>query len=107
MIKTKEMVRTVLEDLPATRDDDILLTIEIWRRFFPEKVQRGEGEVASFVYLKDLHGLPREDHVKRMRAYFQAAGRYLPTKIEVVKARRLNEEKWHEYMGELGGGVSR
>lgn len=107
MLKIKKMVEAVLEDVPETRNSDITLMIEIWKRYFPKYIKNGaSGETG--VWLKDLYELPREDNIKRMRAFVQNnRGLWLPTDWKVAKQRKINEEKWKEYILELKGGVSR
>jgi hypothetical protein len=98
MVKTKQMVLTVLENVQESRNSDITLMIEIWKRYYPQVIRKGkEGELG--VYLKDLYSLPREDHVKRIRAHIQNdLNKFLPTDPIVVRERRINEERWREYM---------
>lgn len=71
MIKTlKSKVYRILEDYPETRNSDITLTTKIWRMFYSHIVKVGEdGDYIA--KLKDLHQLPREDHIKRVRAQIQ------------------------------------
>lgn len=96
--KLKAQVETLLREVPATRDSDISLMIEVWRRFYPQFVKTGSTGEAG-VWLKDLFSLPREDHIKRIRAHFQNdCGKYLPASLEVVRQRRINEEFWREEM---------
>jgi len=99
--KLKETVETILRDEPYTRDSDIALTIEIWKRFYPEYIKQGStGKLG--VWLDDLYNLPREDNVKRVRAHFQnELGKYLPTSWVVAKQRRINEDTWKAYMGSV------
>lgn len=101
-------VEYILSTNEQSRNSDIVLTIEVWRRFYPKLVQNKDGLLwekvppLEFVFLKDLFELPREDNVKRIRAKFQndkTAPKYLPTDIEVVKARGINEETWRAHLG--------
>lgn len=97
----KAMVEEVLRDIPATRDSDIKLTIEVWRRFFPEKVQF-DREGRHYVFLTDLYTLPREDNVKRIRAMFQNDPdnpQYPPTTLEVALERGMEEQHWRRALG--------
>ena len=71
MKTTKEMVEACLRNIPETRNSDITLMIEVWRRYFPQRIKRGQtGEEG--IWLKDLYDLPREDNIKRERAKFNA-----------------------------------
>jgi len=52
------------------------------------------------VRLEYIKELPREDHVKRIRAKIQnEEGRLLPTRWEVAKQRKIEEQKWRAFMG--------
>ena len=95
MIKTlKQKVIEVLKKYPETRNDDILLTTQIWREFYWSHLE--DDKIA----LRDLHKVPREDHVKRIRAKIQnEEGLYLPTSWIVAKKRNINEDVWREYLG--------
>jgi len=93
-IKTlKGQVKFCLEQFPETRDSDIGLTIQIWLTFY------GEGGGGS-IELKKLYELPREDNVKRVRAYFQNVKKIcLPTNENVARARGINIDEWRVAMG--------
>lgn len=93
----KEMVENILRNLPETRNSDIKLTVEIWRRYYPQRIHsNSSGE--SFL-LKDLFDLPREDNVKRERARLNAEGKYFPTDWEIAKNRGIEEDKWRVSLG--------
>ena len=84
------MVASVLREVPATRNSDITLTIEIWKRFFPNRIKD-----ARYILIADLYELPREDNVKRARAYFQNTKKvYLPTDWAIAKRRGILEDEW-------------
>ena len=91
-IKLRDKVWFILDSKPSTRNCDIKLMIAIWEFYHSELVEDGQ------VLLQDLHKLPREDHIKRYRAKFNAQGRYLPTEEKVAKARKINEDVWREKM---------
>lgn len=92
----KSQVEVTLRDIPLTRNSDIALTIAIWRNFYPASlIENGQA-----VLLKQLFTLPREDNVKRIRAYFQNDKKmYWPTDEKVAKARGFNMEEWRVAMG--------
>lgn len=98
MRSLKAQVEYCLKEYPDTRNSDIALMIKIWEQFYPKLIKKGStGETG--VWLKDLYELPREDNIKRHRAVFQnVLFKYLPTSLEVVKQRKINEEKWLEYI---------
>ena len=89
----------MLRENPKTRDDDVLLMIELWKKHHPTLMRvTKDGDVG--VYLKDIALLPREDHIKRYRATIQnVENKYLPTKWEVAKQRKINEDKWKKALG--------
>lgn len=92
------MVEACLRNIPETRNSDITLMIEVWRRYFPQRVKRGQtGEEG--IWLKDLYDLPREDNIKRERAKFNAEGKYYPTDWKVAKARGIKEDEWRVVNG--------
>jgi hypothetical protein len=97
--KLKDLVETMLVGIPETRNCDIRLTIEIWKRFYPDRIRKtltGGGGI----YLDDLYDLPREDNIKRYRARFQNdENKYLPTDWKVAKRRKINEGVWREALG--------
>lgn len=99
MTKTvKEMVEACLRNIPETRNSDITLMIEIWRRYYPQRIKKGTtGEEG--IWLKDLYDLPREDNIKRVRATFNSEGKYFPTDWEVAKGRGIKEDQWRVALG--------
>ena len=98
-MKLKSQVEYILKEIPDTRNSDITLMIEIWKKYYPSRLKTGStGEQG--VWLKDLYELPREDNCKRIRAHFQNdLNLYLPSDPKIVKQRRINEDKWREFMG--------
>lgn len=89
----RRKVEQVLEDDLDSRNSDITLMIELWKRFYSEKVVDGS------IRLDSLYDLPREDNIKRYRAKLNAEGKYWPTDPKVREARGINEDRWREYMG--------
>lgn len=96
MIKLQEKIEHCLEKYPDTRNSDILLTRSVWHEFHNSSIFIHNGRPA--VYAEDLMDLPREDHVKRLRARLNSKGKYLPTNEGVLKKRRLLEKQWHNKM---------
>lgn len=98
-IKTlKNQVYWCLENYPSSRNSDIDLMIAVWQKFYPQYIKVGTlGQQG--IWLQDLHFLPREDNIKRVRAFWQnTKGVLLPTDPEVAKKRNILEEKWRESM---------
>ena len=82
-----------LDLYPTTRNSDILLTRAIWFEFHSNKLFDYNGKKA--VLLESLMDLPREDHVKRIRAKIQnEEKRFLPTDLKILKQRKLLAEEW-------------
>lgn len=89
-MELKQQVKQILEECPESRNSDIVLTIEVWKRVMPH---------LSYFFdklLKLLLKLPREDNCKRYRAMYQAKGQYVPTDWEVAKQRRMKEDFWRK-----------
>ena len=101
MAKRGEVTKYVekcLQDFPETRNSDVELTIRIWKEFFGQRIFNSPRNVPA-IELHNLFDLPREDHVKRIRAKFQNdEGKYLPTTWKVAKQRQIEEGKWREYI---------
>lgn len=94
----KMVVHDMLRDIPDTRNSDIALTIAIWRKYFPQRIESFNGD--EFIRLRDLYDLPREDNVKRVRAFWQNDKRlFLPTQWPVARARGFNEDEWRVALG--------
>lgn len=109
-----KQIRWCLENIPSTRNSDIDLMIEIWKKYYAEWLFAVESVKGTIHRLKDipseekhspavllcqLQNLPREDHIKRIRAKIQNEQlEFLPTEEAVAKARRYNMEWWHEQM---------
>ena len=92
------MVENILRNVPESRNSDITLMIEIWKRYYPQRIKKGaSGEEG--VWLRDLYDLPREDAVKRIRASFNHEGKYFPTDWKVAKARGIKEDVWRQELG--------
>ena len=96
-LKTK--VEMVLATDPETRNSDIKLLIAVWRSYYPEVLyEHPSGEL--YVKLAYLFDLPREDHIKRVRAQIQnVEQRYLPTRIDVFIERARLSSEWKRGLG--------
>ena len=95
----KDQIRTILAENPDARNSDKVLTIALWKKFYPDKV-RFNPHGNRFVVLDDLFDLPHIPSIARIRAKIQNNQLlYVPTNWEVAKARRMQEEVWREAMG--------
>lgn len=103
MVKNlKAKVEYCLQTLPESRNSDITLMIEIWRRYYSQRVLTFSHLHGDFINTVSLYHLPRQDSIKRIRAHFQnVEKKYLPTDWKVAKQRKINESEWKEYMLEL------
>lgn len=91
----KSKVEAILQSVPHTRNDDVELMLNVWTTFYPKAILNGVA-----VSLDDIRGLPREDHIKRIRAHFQNTKKlYLPTDPAVAKQRKFNIEEWRSLLG--------
>lgn len=89
-----EQVLDILEQYPDTRNSDITLMIELWRKYYPQRIQDDRFK------LTDLYDLPREDNIKRVRAKIQNdLHRFLPTSEEVAIKRGWAVDEWRSYLG--------
>ena len=90
----KDQVEFVLKNAPETRNDDVHLTIGVWVAYYKFFL---EGDRLPLMNLKKL---PREDHVKRIRATIQnKEKRLLPTDPAVAKRRGWAEADWRRELG--------
>jgi len=104
MWKVTEQILFILDKLPDTRNDDVLLTTEIWKEFYSDIIENGRDWF--FVFLDDIWKLPREDHIKRIRAKIQNdEKRFLPTSWEVAKKRQINQWVWELAMQQTASGI--
>lgn len=91
--KYKGMVEFVLMkyDHPGgPRDDDIELTITVWQEFY---------EVGDSISLKQLHDIPRELTLVKLRQVVQNTEyRYLPTNLKIARKRGIEEATYRDYM---------
>lgn len=98
--KLRDMVESVLKDVEETRNSDITLTVEIWKRYYPEEVLNTSRGDKTGIFIESLYKLPREDNVKRIRAKIQnEENKYLPTNPDVRRKRKISEEAWYDYLG--------
>jgi len=96
----KRRIVETMEREPETRNDDVLLTTTLWRRYYSHLLITRQSDSKQYVQLEHIGDLPREDHVKRIRAKIHSEEkRLLPTRIEVARKRRIAEKDWREALG--------
>lgn len=94
----KKKVISVLADNEKARNSDIALMIGIWEKYHFTRLKKREADGKVYVALSDLYDLPREDHIKRIRAKIQnEEKRFLPTSEKVAKQRKLNMGEWYKW----------
>lgn len=93
----KAQIEYCLEHFPDTRDSDTTLTIQLWKKYYPQRVKQGkDGELG--IYFKDLYDLPKMYNIKRIRAKIQnEEGKWLPNSWEVAKQRKISAIQWKDY----------
>lgn len=95
-----EMVEAVLCTVPESRNSDITLTIEVWKSYCSDVLMYHPETNEPYVSLARLFDLPREDHIKRIRAKIQnVERRYLPTKVEILIERAKLSDEWKQFLG--------
>ena len=100
----KSKIEYCLEKYPETRNSDVKLTNSIWVEYYRDRLKTIDGK--AYVALVDLYDMPREDNVKRIRAKIQnEENRFLPTTLEVVRQRKINEEIWRNKLGYNGNTI--
>lgn len=88
----KACVEYVLERYPETRNDDLQLTVQLWKSFCKNVVHED-----GMIHISDIKNLPREEHICRIRRKFNEDGKYLPD--EKVKGfRQQMEEEWRKQL---------
>lgn len=92
MYTLRNKILHCLEKYPSTRNSDIELTAKIWHDFHNSKIVEINSE--QYIKINDLFELPREDHVKRIRAKIQnEEKKFLPLE-KIAKQRELLREDW-------------
>lgn len=88
-----------MRDYLSSRDSDITLMFWIWFNFYHDHLIVGADGQYS-IKIKSLYELPREDNIKRVRAYFQNVRKmYPPTLEHIAKKRGMLIDEWRVAMG--------
>ena len=101
----KDKVEFVLENYPESRNSDKLLTVILWKEFYPQYINRVTiDNISKFservIKLSDILFLPSQDGIKRVRAHIQNhQRRYPPTSSKVAKERGWQEHIWRQTLG--------
>jgi hypothetical protein len=95
----RKKILECLKSDKSTRDSDVRLTQVVWFRYYKEFLFVSPDERWS-IRIGDLHKVPREDNIKRIRATIQNDEHlYLPESEEVRKQRRIKEDEWVAWLG--------
>lgn len=90
----KGMVEKVLRDVPSSRENDVLLMVEVWRAFHPSRILLNRVTGDEGIRLDDIRHMPQIDAVRRIRARLNAKGKYLPAGHD-PRAKRKAENPTH------------
>lgn len=89
----KQRVRYLLAKHPKARDSDGTLIAHYILRYHPSLVEN--KDTVPTLPLKNIKHLPPFENIRRSRQLIQNVdGQYLPTSIEIAKARGIKEENW-------------
>jgi hypothetical protein len=105
--KLKREVETVLYMDRRCRNSDIYLWVEIVKRFYKSHYEELCRVIRTATALEQtwpgmeafMLEVPNQDNVKRIRAQFNARGKYMPTSWEVAKKRMLKQDEWKIALG--------
>ena len=85
----RQKVKTILKDKRFTRNCDIALSIELWKKYYHSYVKNGN------IKLENLHHVPTIKDIARHRAVIQnKIGLYPPTSLEIAKNRNIKRFYW-------------
>jgi translation elongation factor EF-Tu-like GTPase len=94
----KDKIIQIFKENPETRNNDLLLQ---WIYF--KKYEGVEMPVLSYPQLRELEG--RLEGIRRMRQIIQNVDKmYPPTRIDILKKRRMKEEDYHAFFAKYGEG---
>ena len=91
-------VKHILAMDEESRNDDIRLTQMYWWNYHRDLITMQND--TAYIALKNLHKLPSQDGIKRVRAHIQNdLHKYVPTRKDVAMKRLKSEELWRQYLG--------
>lgn len=93
-LDTKHLIAKVgfiLNQMPKTRDNDKLLTVEIYKTFFEEYLIDGDK-----IRLDDLLTLPKSYEMQRYRAHIQNVLGLFKASLDVQKKRKVRRKEWRD-----------
>ena len=87
----KNKVESVLRDVPATRNSDRLLSVRLWKKYYPGAFT----EDKKYIKVDALRYLPTQASIQRIRAMIQHdEGKYPPTCSSIAYARNMSRKSW-------------
>lgn len=95
MLNLKEKVRYCLTKYQDARNSDKKLINSIYYEYYNDKLFKSDDNQWA-IKLVDMYELPNPAFIIRWRQKFNNEGMFMPTDENVLKARRLEEVKWHE-----------
>ncbi|MCE1246188.1 MAG: DUF3800 domain-containing protein [Firmicutes bacterium] len=81
----------ILNQFPETRDNDKLLTVEIYKTFYSDYLEDGDK-----IRLNDLLILPKSYEMQRYRAHIQNVLGLFKASPDVQKRRKVRRKEWRE-----------
>lgn len=91
-----DKVYNILKLNPIARNCDKALISLVWKTYYSEEIFQVDGK--NCIKLESLQKLPFGDNITRARRKIQEGNEFLPTKISVVRNRKINEELWRRAM---------
>lgn len=96
----KNRILFLLKEFPKTRDNDVYLTLKFWLHYYKSRLDLTDPKNPK-VSFKDIMDLPREEHIRRIRAIIQnEEHKFLPIDPQVRKQRKISEREWSNYLQE-------
>lgn len=100
LTQVQETVRNVLSSCPLARNSDKWLVLKVWEIEAADYDIKDGQTVKWHIAAICLPYLTTPETITRLRRHIQnVEGKYLPTDPEVIKQRRIKEEKVREYFG--------
>jgi len=98
-LDTKHLIAKVgfiLNQIPRTRDNDKLLTVEIYKTFYKDYLIDGDK-----IKLDDLLIMPKSYEMQRYRAHIQNVLGLFRASPDVQKRRKVRRKEWREDEGSI------
>jgi formiminotetrahydrofolate cyclodeaminase len=93
----KGKVEYCLDKYEECRNSDRKLSNAIIVNFYHSKLKEIDGQ--HFINIIDRYEIPKDSDIERIRRKFNEKNLYLPTDINVVRQRKINEQEWRIALG--------